>query len=334
MIIKTIEEFRRGVPMSVTASVDALLPTLAATERRHLLPILGRAQYATLVAAYDARALTDLQSQLLAILQTAVANLAYATYLPLAQLQIDDAGIRIASDENLKTAFQWQIDDLRELLQETGYAAIEDALALLDENKASFPDWSKSAAYTYNKELLLNSAADFDRDYSIAGSRRTFLALVPIMRREEHFSLEPVLSAEFCAALRAEIQTGTVSPATTSVLQLLHPALANFTASEAVGELGVDLAAGGLVVKELDRTTTNSRVRRQASDVILSLKRQQALETGRAYLRDLVSLLNAKASATVYPAFFASSCYTPPAPPVDPNVTPAPPKKGGLYRAS
>ena len=333
-LITTIDEFRVGVPMNVTATIDALKPTLAATERRHLVPLLGRPQYDELRTAYAGGTLTERQAELVAVLQTAEANLAYASYLPLAQLQIDDAGIRIASDENNKTAFQWQIDDLKELLLETGFSAIEDALGLLDEYKSDFPLWASSAAYTYNKELLLNSAADFDRYYSIAGSRRTFLALVPIIRREEHFSLEPVLSADFCTALRTEIQSGSISAETQLVLKLLHPALANLTAAEAVGELGVDLAAGGLVVKELDKTTTNNRVRKQASDTILALKRDQALETGRAYLRDLVAFLQKTASATVYPAFFNSDRYVAPVPAPDPNAaTPAPPRRR-IYSAA
>jgi len=333
-LLKTIEEFRVGVPVNVsTTTIEPLQAALASTERRHIKPVLGSAQYAELVAAYEADTLTPLQAQLLASLQVALANLTYAPFLAVAQLSIDDAGVRIKNDANNKTAFQWQIDDLREHLRETGYTALEAALTLLDENKADFPLWAQSEAYTYNKALLLNNAADFQRYYNIDTSRRTFLALLPIIGREEVFSLEPVLSAEFCAALRAEIQTGTTSADTQAVLRLLHPALANFTVAEAMGELSIDLSSGGLVVKELATGGANNRTQRQAPADVLERKRNQALEAGRTYLRTLLALLNTKASATVYPEFFASACYAPPAPLLAPTPTPAGQPRRRLYNA-
>ncbi|AMJ65044.1 DUF6712 family protein [Hymenobacter sp. PAMC 26628] len=332
-LLKTTEEFRAGLPVNVTSSIDLLAGALAAAERRHIVPVLGRAQYNELRIAYDAGTLSPLQAELLAVVQAALANLAYAPYITIAQLDISDSGIRIQTDDNHKTAFQWQIDDLREYVTEAGYTALEDALGFLDDNKAAFPLWATSAAYTYNKELLLNSAPDFDKCYRINGSRRTFLALVPLIRQVEHFALEPVLSAAFCQALRDELATGAVGAPTAAVLKLLHPALANLTVAEAVLEMGVDLTPGGLVVQELDKTTTNNRVRKQASETVLALKRNQALETGRAYLRDLVELLNKTASTTVYAAYFSSDRYTAPAPPPDPNAQPAPPRVGGLYGA-
>ncbi|WP_151087384.1 DUF6712 family protein [Hymenobacter baengnokdamensis] len=332
-LLTTIEEFRAGVPVNLSSSIALITGALAAAERRHIIPVLGRPQYKELCDAYAANSLSTVQAELLAAVQVALANLAYAPYITIAQLDLSDAGIRIQTDANNKTAFQWQIDDLREYLTETGYTALDDVLSVLDENKDEFPLWKSSVAYTYNKGLLLNNAVDFDSYYRIAQSRRTFLALVPLISQVEHFSLEPVLSAEFCQAVRDELATGTVSDDTQAALKLLQPALANLTVAEAVLELGVDLAEGGLVVKELDKTTTNNRVRKQASDTILSLKRSQALEKGRAYLRDLLALLQAKASATVYPAFFNSAAFVPPPPPPDPNAPPIHHHRRRVYNA-
>lgn len=349
-LITTIAEFQTGVPVSVNTSIELLQTPLASAERRHLVPVLGQPQYQALVTAYQASlpqggaALSELQQQLLGLVQVALANLAFAPHVTVAQLLIDDAGIRTTSDGNHNTARQWQIDDLREYLRETGYAALEDVLAFLDENKNEFPLWAQSQAYTYNKQLLLNRLADFQRYYNIGNSRRTFLALLPILEREEVFSLEPALSSEFCAALRAEIQTGAVSAATQAVLRLLWPALANFTVGAAMSELSVDLADGGLVVRELAVGGDNNRVRRQAPPELLAVKREQALGNGRLYLRKLLELLNAQASSTVYPDFFASSCYAAPAPsPAPAAAAPYPtlpygqplfmPRRGGLYRA-
>lgn len=311
-LLTTLAEFRIGVPVSVTASIELLLPAVAQAERKHLLPLLGRAQYDELHAAYQAGSLNPAQAELLALVQVALANLAYAPYVTVAQLQIDDQGIRIASDQNNKTAFQWQINDLKDYLLETGYEALDQALAYLDEHKAEFPTWAASEAYAANKQQLLNSAAEFDRYYRINASRRTFLALVPIMQRQEVLNLEPLLSSAFCAALRAEIQTGQVSAATEAVLRLLHPALAHLTMAQAIGELSFSINGPALELQVYRPDNANSKESDPGLTALLALKRDQALENGREYLRQLLAFLNAQASATVYPEFFKSAAYTAP----------------------
>lgn len=331
-LITTIQEFAAGVPVNVQSDITLLLPPVATAERKHLLPLLGRAQYRELLDAYQANNLSTEQAELLQLVQVAVANLAYASYVTVAQLQLSNSGITVPSDPNNRTAFQWQINDLREQLTETGYSALDEVLDYLDEHKTDFPTWAQSAAYTYNKALLLNNAADFSRYYNINGSRRTFLALVAIIGREEIFSLEPVLSAPFCVALRAEIQTGTVSAATEAVLRLLHPALANLTMSQAIGELSFSLNGGALELQVYRADNSNSKESDPGLTDLLSLKRSQALENGREYLRKLVTFLNAKATATVYPDYFTSDRYVAPAPAPDPYAAPGPRRR--IYGAN
>lgn len=330
-LLTTLDEFRAGVPVNVTSSIELLLPPVAAAERKYFRPLVGRAFYQELLDAYVASDLSEVQAELLELVQIALANLAYASQVTVAQLQIDDAGIRIASDENNKTAFQWQINDLREYLSDTGHAALEEVLTFLDENRAEFPTYVQSEAYTANRTLLLNNARDFSRYYNIGGSRRTFLALVAIIGRLEVFTLEPALSSEFCAELRAEIQTGTVAPATEAVLRLLHPALAHLSMSQAIGELSFNLNGAALELQVYRPDNANAKESDPGLTELLSLKRNQALEVGRDYLRKLVAFLNASASADRYPAYFRSSCYVSPTP--DPNALPASGRRGRIYRA-
>jgi hypothetical protein len=323
-LITTIQEFTAGVPVNVTSDITLLLPPVATAERKHLVPLLGRAMYKELLDAYQANNLSTEQAELLQLVQVALANLAYSSYITVAQLQLSNTGITVTSDPNNRTAFQWQINDLRAQLTETGYAALDEVLDYLEEHKTDFPTWAQSDAYTYNKGLLLNNAADFSRYYNIGGSRRTFLALVAIIGREEVFALEPVLSPAFCAALRTEIQTGTVSAATQDVLRLLHPALANLTMSQAIGELSFSLNGGALELQVYRADNSNGKESDPGLTELLSLKRSQALDNGREYLRKLVTFLNAKASATLYPDYFTSDRYVAPTPAPDPHAPPGP----------
>src|SRR5690606_38717245 len=71
-------------------------------------------------------------AELRELLSEATAHLALLHYIGFGQVQISSSGIQIASDANLKTAFEWQITDLRRECSLQGWNAIESALELME----------------------------------------------------------------------------------------------------------------------------------------------------------------------------------------------------------
>ena len=62
----------------------------------------------------------------------ASANLSWFLYLPLAQVQISDSGIAVASGNNFKSAEWWHIRDLRRSFIDAGFQALDEAIIILE----------------------------------------------------------------------------------------------------------------------------------------------------------------------------------------------------------
>ena len=93
-------------------------------ERKYIKPVLG-AEYAALLNDYtdnatvteesiDYSAMQAKYQSLLILAQEALAHFTYAKWTHIGHVSISDHGIKNRSSETEKTAFQWQIKDLRD----------------------------------------------------------------------------------------------------------------------------------------------------------------------------------------------------------------------------
>jgi hypothetical protein len=319
--IRTIEQFGARVRVNVgTTSLDNIQPDLRLVETQHLRPLLGPALYNDLQALSDADvealldpASPDVRSELLRLVQLAAANLALVEYLPLLQVYISDAGVTLPGG---KTAFQWQINDLKASFRRKGYNALEEVLEYLDTH-AEAPElaaWRTSTAAVASHQFFLATAREFSEHYAIAGSRLTYLALLPTLRKVERFDLAPVLGPALYAELKTQLSARTLTPDNQVLLDLyLRPALAHLVVAKALsGDVG--LAFNGDVVElNMYRPDDSNAEEADASlALLLTLKTQAAHHDGTAFLRQASQYLNAQASATKYATYFTSATYTAP----------------------
>jgi hypothetical protein len=318
-LLRTIDQFQAYVKVNYSTDLEDFGPDLRLAERQRVRPILGPALYNELNALPDAdmqAALDDKASatgQLLQLVHEAVANLGALEYLPLSQVKISSAGIAINVP---KTAFQWQIGELRVYFRRKGYDALEAVLAFLGEHASDFPAWETSAAATEARRQLLATAADFSRYYDIGSSQLTYRALLPTLRRVERFRLGAVLGAAYLAELRAELVAGVVSADNQLVLEeYVRPALASLTVALAIPEVGIGLSGGNLELNVYRFDNANEKEADASIDKLLMQKVAQAETDGQAYLLDLRTYLNANASATRYASYFNSAVYRDPTSP-------------------
>ena len=318
-LIRTIEQFRDYVGVNANFDLANLQPAIRLVERQRVRPLLGPALYNELAALSSAdlqAALDDeasAQGGLLRLLQEAVASLALVEYLPLGQVQVSDLGIELRVN---KTAFQWQVNELRVAFRRTGYDALEEVLGYLDEHASDFPGWATSAAASEARRQLLATALDFTRYYDIGGSRLTYLALLPTLRRVERFRIGGVLGALYLLELRTELLAGAVSADNQLVLEeYVRPALASLTVAAAVPEVGMSLRDGNLELDVYRFDNANEKEADASIDQLLARKVAQAEADGQAYLTQLRQYLNANASVTRYATYFNSSSYTDPTAP-------------------
>jgi hypothetical protein len=254
---------------------------------------------------------TSATGGLLLLVHEALANLGLLEYLPLNQLQITDGAVWVVSGGS--RPFQWQIDQLKASLRGKGYNALESVLEYLEEHVDDFPAWATSLAAVQARELLISSAAEFTRHYSIAGSRLTYQALLATIRKVERFELEPALSYDYLSELKAQLVAGQVSADNQVVLdRFLRPALAHLVVAKAIPEVGLTFNGSAVELNIFRPDDSNAKEADASLDQLLSLKAGEARADGLVYLTQLRRHLNLYASGIRFASYFSSSAYLDP----------------------
>lgn len=192
MLINNIATLRNFIPASVTLDFGDIRPKLKLVEREIIKRIFSTAIYDRL-DALDAP--TGPDADLKDLLSEAVAHLALLEYLPFGQVQIDSGGVRIATNENMKTAFEWQIDAIKTECSKQGWNAIESALEFCEslpvgELKSL---WILTPTYLASKSQLLPSMRRFEQFMNIGHSRVLFNKLAPIIADLQGEVIAPAL---------------------------------------------------------------------------------------------------------------------------------------------
>jgi len=312
--ITTDEQLHAVAGVNDTFGVDVLAPDLELVLSQDVRPLLGDELVDELLAAQAADTLTDAQDKLVYYLQGALANLALVEYLPLAQVQLSQMGVALKVD---KTAFLWQIRDLRASFVRKGYNYLERALTLLDKpSEADFEVWRQSAAGAAARQYLLSSARDFSEWCNIGASRLVFNALLPSLRKVEAFDVAPTLGPEFYQELKQQARTRSLTLENALLLSMyVQPALASLTVAKAVPEVGLSLNGQALelnVYRFDDAAATPTAGAPLAA--LLEQKVQAAQADGHRYLQLLRGYLNREASPTRFATYFNSNTYQPAGP--------------------
>jgi hypothetical protein len=304
MIFKTIEEIKDHVSVQVSMDFQSVAPDIARAEREYLIPYLGLDFYTILEQDYQNDTLDTEQADLLEYCQDVVALFALHNYLPLAQVDISDTGVNLHSSDTIKTAWQWQIDDLSEnYLLRLGYVALESMLSFLDENEDDYPEWVSDTGYTKNKLFIINSPSDFNEHYYIQKSALTYLSFHPLMTKVELFQIEPEIGSAFYAEIKQAIAQNNVSQDIQDLFKYLKPAIAHFTVAKALRTLPVTLRHDGVVVNSYEATTQNSRQRVPADSLLLNRAESETKDACN-FMARLKKYLDENASSEKYQAYY------------------------------
>ncbi|AWW31833.1 hypothetical protein DN752_17790 [Echinicola strongylocentroti] len=183
MLINSTEELKEYIPASIALGFDDIKPKIRLVEREVIKRIFSSAIYdrATNAGAADNdRALKELLSE-------AVAHLALLQYIDMGQVLISSSGIQIASNENTKTAFEWQIDGLKKQCSLQGWGAVESALAFME----TLPEgdlltaWEETDTYKDSQMSVLSTLKQFEQYVSLHHSRVLFNKLLPTMTDQQ-----------------------------------------------------------------------------------------------------------------------------------------------------
>lgn len=309
MIIKTTAEFQKYVPANISLDMDIMAPSINAAEYKYLIPILGKELYDELIAWYEDEDENPAFEALLPYVQLPTAKFSSAIALPINQLDFSGSGIRIIVDDNHKTAFSWQIEDLKNEWLSQAFDGIEALLIFLEEHIADYATWASSEAYADIDKYIINSCSDFNKYVSIRNSRQVFNALRQLMQKVEDFIISPRLGLAFYEQIKEQIKNDDISSDNQLLMPFLLPAVAHFTIHRAFDELPLELRADGIWLNQIAAGAENIKTRTAADDGSRTRKQNMMLADAEQYMQKLITYLNTNADADTYPLWFNSSLY-------------------------
>jgi hypothetical protein len=301
MLISNTTELKEYIPASVTLDFADIRPKVRLVEREIIQRIFSIEVYEHLI---DPAATATEDVALKKLLAEAVAHLALLDYLAFGQVQINSSGVQIASNETMKTAFEWQIDEIKTQCSRQGWSAVESALEYCE----SLPDgdlkdlWEETNTYTTNQSRLLPTLRKFETFVNLGHSRVLFNKLAPIIQDQQEEVIEPAVgSALFAKMLAYESESdATKKAALTKAHKLASRALAYFAAGSGFQDSMLILSDNGpLVINGMQSRLSKAKLTPPTELVQLIADSYQSRAGGA--LRELIEYC--QANATVLPEY-------------------------------
>jgi len=288
-----ISEFKEQVSVTKAMEIDSLAPKISHALRKYLQPWLGPVLTTSIVAAH-AGVPTAQEQALIDEIQPSLANFAWGEYIPLASVSIDDSGISRKENDNYKSAFSGQIEDLKTDAFQTGYDNLEYLLEFLEDNEVDYPTWvNNNPGYTKNKELFINTAAEFELHYPIHQGRQTFHALRTTIIDVECLYILACIGRDFFDHLKAKILAKQAfTTAELEAVNLIRKAIAQFTIHDVSVQSWVKFNSQGVMYVERKGSESEVKEKKTAKDNQISVKIRHALERGNQWIDKLKELLN------------------------------------------
>lgn len=305
-LFKTIDELKAYLPVSLTFQLADVMPFIKQAERDYIQPVISKDLYDALNESYNAEnhELTGEEISLLKAVQESLANLAIMLWLPFGQVQFNSGGIHIVSNDTMKTAFQWQINEVEQALYKAGFSAIEHLISFLEVNADDYPEYKDSDE---RKELFshfINSAKEFNRHFDIEISRYIFLKLLPSMNRVEEDKIRSVLHDELFDEIKDQILNGTLTDDNKKLLRYIRPIVANFTIAKAIDKLPLEISGAGISI-----IYTAGSSEKKPADINRNASLKNSCEAeAENLLKQLSDFLHK--NADTYPLFKNSDAYT------------------------
>ena len=199
MLINTTEELKQFVPTSIGLDYEDIKPYLETAE----IKIASDFLTVPILNFLEGTGLNPSEIKIKNLVTGSVALLALRSYLDFGQITVSSSGVHFTTNENTKTAFEWQITNLKKSCLIECYTKLELIYALIPDTTTGFKTlYENSALQVQINSLLLNSTREFSKHVSIGGSNVFFHKLINSITDAETFASDQ-LSPELFALLKS-----------------------------------------------------------------------------------------------------------------------------------
>lgn len=301
------DDFLKIINVSGSFDFDKITTQIRSIERELKKTYLGAAIYDELDDAYAAEP-TDNQQNLLDLIHPVIGHLAMWKAADLLNIDITDKGFQASHSSDKKPAFDWQVRNAKAALRRTGYAALEELLTYLEENQDTYPNWELSLASDNNRDLIINSAKEFNE--VITCDRNLFVMLRPFQKHVLRSVIKPLLGADLYAYLMENIRTDAFDPDILVLMEDLKIITAHYTYADALSELPILVDEEGVHFLN-SAFSGNFTGKEPAASSIISNSISNHQRKAQSAVETLICFLNENVAD--YPLFETSSNYEDPA---------------------
>lgn len=236
--------------------VDTFSSYILEAQIEYIQPLLDDDLMDELIMAVDAHEAdpdnSPLPANLAALLpyvQRPVAYYALLLSVPVMQMQIGDAGVSETTSDMMKPARQWVAQNGEQSLRRSADVFGENLLAFLERNKADYPTWVASNAYTELTGSLIKNRKELSKWITFSGHRKTLLALKPFLAMAEKEYIESELRKALFARIKAGLLSGTDTQAT-ELAEYCRPVVAYRATHDALPHLHIQMTSRGFRVAD------------------------------------------------------------------------------------
>lgn len=304
MLVQAEETVQEFVAVTTSLTFDRIQPELQDVQENIIVRFLGNDTVEELEQAIANDTLTDHQTRLLKKVQKVICNIAVAHLLDFNAISIDDSGNHIQTNENQKTAFEWQKDLAQESLLKKGYTALDNLMVYLENYIDLYPTFLNDPTAHINQiENFIYKATDLKKYCNATNPFKVLQSLKPSFAKVEFMSLRPHLGDELYHNLKERFEAFELSTDEKHLINhYVQPAVANLALAEAITKLPFQISSGGIHLNEKDGESSSSKT---SSNQQRQELKNEFDKTANFYLKEMVNYLKAKASSTVFPEFHA-----------------------------
>lgn len=321
-LFKTVDEFRKYVPINANMSFDTIKPAIIEAEEMFIKTLLGDF-YAVLLADYtdhtDAEGIDKAPPDnmnadnilLLPYVQRCLAH--YASYLSVESVgvTVGDSGIQQSFSQNSQPAPRWKVRDLQASYVSKGDRFADKLLAYLEENAsvAKYGAWFADIdANSKMSGLIVYGTAIASKYIDINDSRRIFLRLKKRIQQIEALHIKALICGDQYEELVTQAQTGTLTAANQSLIAKIEPLVSKKALYETLPSLRISVSPEGIHLLSV----SDSAIMQQSAGKEDLNDLKCALKDGElGYLHDEEELKKfITDNIADYPLISASPCYS------------------------
>lgn len=226
-------------------SWSELTPYIRQATRRFILPYVGQELYDDIADKVLAGTVLDApQTEFLERLRDAVAYCTIMVILPKKKTVVASMGAveNIATEGTTGTSL-WGFKTTLWSVAQDADRNTDELMSYLEEqvrnNNTYFDLWKNSTAFSAGRAPLFRTTAEFQEQQNINSSRRTFIAMLPIIRQVSKVHIIPAISQEQYDELVTQVATNTLTAENTTLLDLVRNAQAAWTVYYAAEKLPI-----------------------------------------------------------------------------------------------